>query len=333
METECSCPISVVALEGCLEYLAYKRKVVNVLHLSNDQQVCPICNSEKETLIHLMTSCSIPSLVWSNSRWHIDSHDLARHGVSGWAKVVLNPLLFGLCKEDWQEFQLLALVTFDQTWRYRNELIHGAMRKPESELVCQIQQLHTRHCQAWRLPAYLHVRLDLNWLPPSSNWIKVNFDTAMGQNLTSSAAIARSSSGGILFASVYSGPRVDPTVGEAMALRIGVQSCLNLDLQEIQFEGDSLIVINAVSQPDLVCQWKIENVIEDISLNLNEIRSWTISKVSRHQNAWADTFAKWAAARRLSGSIPSPFISEFQCWLDSGHDPPDHYLGLDWCGF
>ncbi|XP_038687497.1 uncharacterized protein LOC119986877 [Tripterygium wilfordii] len=205
------------------DILPTRARLSGILYIPEEQQLCPICNLERETLDHLMFGCLISLLVWSNSRWITNVPTLVHGGRADWVKVLMNPNLIGISREDCQAFQLLALVTFDQTWRYRNDVLHGTLVRSINLVVAQIQHVHNQHCQAWRISRYVQNIIHPNWVPPPLNWIKVNFDTVMGHNFTASAAIARSLGGDIIFASVSCAVRVDPAVGEALALRLGVQ--------------------------------------------------------------------------------------------------------------
>ncbi|XP_038680196.1 uncharacterized protein LOC119981210 [Tripterygium wilfordii] len=235
--------------------LPTRDRLSSVLHMLEDQQSCPLCNGGSESIIHLMIGCLVSFLVWSTSRWHLNSLNFVSRGVVGWVKIILNPQLIGISKEDCHEFCLLAMVSLDSIWRYRNDVIHGMP------------------VRAWRLPRFEASLFLVHWVPPPPISIKVNFDTAMGHEVTSAVAIARSSSGEIVFASVCTSARVDATVGEATALRLGVQRCLELQVHDVEFEGDALIVVNAVARPELVSNWAIENLIEDTRIKLNGIQN------------------------------------------------------------
>ena len=85
---------------------------------------------------------------------------------------------------------------------------------------------------------------------------------------------------------------------EAVACRHAVNFEAELVLHSVTFEGDSAIVINVVSQGNVVLA-TYENIVEDIRSLSSSFLSWFFTYVHRSGNVVADFLAK--KARYLDG--------------------------------
>ncbi|KAB1212957.1 hypothetical protein CJ030_MR5G005103 [Morella rubra] len=61
---------------------------------------------------------------------------------------------------------------------------------------------------------------------------------------------------------------IDPTVGEAEALWLGIQVASNHSWRQVLFEGDSLIVKDAVDRDSQDCTWMLESIVSNIKSQL-----------------------------------------------------------------
>ncbi|XP_030941942.1 uncharacterized protein LOC115966960 [Quercus lobata] len=112
------------------------------------------------------------------------------------------------------------------------------------------------------------------WRPPESKHVKLNFDAAVfnSLNLEGIDVIAREWNGDVIGA--LSMPiSLSQTVNEmeAIACQKAVQFAKELGLQKVIIEGDSLVVINALSQ-GFGCLSSYGNVMDDILVLANEFQ-------------------------------------------------------------
>lgn len=113
-----------------------------------DSLLCPICNSEIETVDHVIVGCNFSKDIWAK--------------VAGWWKVRLSPLssvrdvflqnsgdsFSTIKKEIWQA---TIWVTGYCIWNYRNNLVFKAKHSNTSAVLSEIQLLsHKWIIRRWR---------------------------------------------------------------------------------------------------------------------------------------------------------------------------------------
>ena len=82
-------------------------------------------------------------------------------------------------------------------------------------------------------------------------------------------------------------------MAEASAARLTVKLALDLRIEYLWLEGDSLNIINyilGVTNP----LWTIESIIEDLKMDLRKFKNYHVSHVYREANVVADWFANAA---------------------------------------
>ncbi|XP_023887898.2 uncharacterized protein LOC112000028 [Quercus suber] len=132
------------------------------------------------------------------------------------------------------------------------------------------------------------------WQPPKPEHVKLNFDAAVfnSLNMASIGVIARDWNGAMIGA--MSMPiSLSQTMNEieAMACRKAVQFAKDLGLQKVVIKGDSLVVINTLSQGPS-CLSSYRNVIDDILVLADDFQLCEFNHVKRICNVVADMLAK-----------------------------------------
>jgi hypothetical protein len=121
------------------------------------------------------------------------------------------------------------------------------------------------------------------------------------------AAVCRDSKGKIIKAIAQTNPSCEPTYGEALAAQLAASLAAGLKLTKFSLEGDSQIVINALTTPSITVDWHIESVIANALTLIPSSSLWEAKKIHRSANFCAHHVAYWAAARVFSGCIPTYF--------------------------
>ena len=137
---------------------------------------CPLCNNAPETLEHLFLHCEWAAQIWLMAPWPVVIHNLANILIVDWIKPILYPSSkLGLDDEMAREFQLCAAIFCDQLWWARNKARVEGINSNPTELARQILRVFQEHKQAWKVQS-VRPKKDVSWLPPPSNWIKMQFN-------------------------------------------------------------------------------------------------------------------------------------------------------------
>ena len=134
------------------------------------------------------------------------------------------------------------------------------------------------------------------WCPPEADHFKLNFDAAVfnSLNLAGIGVIARDWRGAVIGVLPMPIPLTQSVNEvETIACRKAIQFAKELGLQKITFEGDSSVVINALSQ-GLGCFSSYGNVIDDILVLAADFQFCEFSHVKRLCNVVANVLAKKA---------------------------------------
>jgi ribonuclease HI len=152
------------------------------------------------------------------------------------------------------------------------------------------------------------------WEAPVLDFFKANWDVAISQaeNIMGIGVIIRDGQGNVIAAlSQQVKSKHDPVIAEAIAARRAVEFCIEVEVQEVIFEGDSMLVVKAIqdSQPNWLPYGQI---IDDIKWVMGSLRRWKIRHVKRDANKAAHELSKFATRN-----------SDLHVWLE---EPPSCIL-------
>ena len=154
----------------------------------------------------------------------------------------------------------------------------------------------------------------------------MNFDTAIRETFSVQAAVCRDSSGKIVKAISQINPPCDPTFGEALAARLAASLVASLQLKFFSLEGDSKIVIAALTTPSITIYWHIDTVIANALALLTAASLWEVKKNSPKCKLLRPSCGVLGRGTSLLGLhshlLPPPPSSP----ICSGKDPPPSLL-------
>ena len=135
-----------------------------------------------------------------------------------------------------------------------------------------------------------------SWTPPNSNSFKANFDGAVfnSSNSAGICVIICDSNGEVIAA--MSERILLPTIVmevEMLACRRAVTFAIEVGVQDVTFEGDSLTVIRAINGGG-ASEAPYGNLIDDILVYVSSFSSVVFEHVKRPYNRVADALAKKA---------------------------------------
>ena len=152
-----------------------------------------------------------------------------------------------------QDFEAFATTAWF-LWNNRNFVKHGGQCKPAFKILKDSKQYPKELHEVFELPLPRQPRPLKSWIPSQIGWYKVNIDGAVFKDIGHCVigVVMRNDKGFIMGALCKNFPH---TLGalevEAKAAEVGVIFVLKLGLREIILEGDSQVVMQAVSDPSL----------------------------------------------------------------------------------
>jgi hypothetical protein len=186
-------------------------------------------------------------VAWRSSFWPLNFLAWSSLSLSDWIKGIINPhLSFGIPKSDSHLFQIFASVLCDLLWFSRNKAAHDGVISDISSLANSIKRTSLDHAAVWNSTSPSPKE---SWIPPPTGTFKVNFDTAIRDQVFAQAAMCRNSKGNIIKAISQISPPCDPNYGEALATQLATSLAASMNLKNFIIEGDSLVVTTTLQNP------------------------------------------------------------------------------------
>ncbi|PRQ58228.1 putative ribonuclease H [Rosa chinensis] len=130
----------------------------------------------------------------------------------------------------------------------------------------------------------------IKWHPPPEGKIKINFDGSVSSSKAACGFICRDTNGNLTTAvSKKIGTNTVPTA-EVIALRDSLWMAAQKGYKNVQVEGDSKLVIDAVNGK-ISPPWRLAQIINDIRKIICNFDSISFSHIYREANFAADACA------------------------------------------
>lgn len=211
--------------------------------------LCPICNSEQETIEHALLLCSWTRQVWFGSQLQIipTAENVTRIDLWLQEKFILLS-----AHKDCKEIGISLLAnTLWGIWKGRNNFTFNHERLNPLLVINQACSL-THEFNSQRLNRITssspHLRSTATvWRPPSRGRLKCNVDAAFcaKKKVAALAAILRDSNGFMVTGSALRIPCYSSRLAEALAIREGLQLARSCFCEEIILESDNLELVEA----------------------------------------------------------------------------------------
>ncbi|XP_059446627.1 uncharacterized protein LOC132178194 [Corylus avellana] len=253
-----------------------------------DNNLCPICQREEETVGHACWDCPAANDVWGEG-----SIKLQKCVSGGREFMEIFQMVKNRC--EMAEVELFA-ITARRIWIRRNEYIHeGSFTHPShimreaNNALAYFQKINDKTVQQGR-PAPKPERI--KWQPPPQGRVKINWDAAVdGNNKSIGLGIIARNDKGWFLAALYA-----------------VTFCREEGYRSTIFEGDALQVVNDVNSTNQ-CQSMHGHLIEDIKVALQALNQACFTHAKREANAAAHALAVGARNHVIDtmrwSSIPS----------------------------
>ncbi|KAL5572939.1 hypothetical protein UlMin_022536 [Ulmus minor] len=153
--------------------------------------LCPLCGTSEETVLHLFFMCDFAKLIWFGLPWCIQPDSVQ---LSSPAE------LFSFCWELDDRYHhgnvlLFASILMDLIWCSRNEFTHGGAAPAPALLSHRILKSYFDSVSYLSKPSPSVT----SWIPPPSDWLKFYVDAAIGEEVSMIASVVHDDTGNIVF--------------------------------------------------------------------------------------------------------------------------------------
>ncbi|KAL6194501.1 hypothetical protein ACLB2K_035585 [Fragaria x ananassa] len=205
---------------------------------------CPLCNEDNETMDHLFGYCKYAKEIWqaSNMMPPLNWEEGFFRVIHEW--FVENPF-DNVC------FTKLITICW-QIWKARNEVIFKGKNLNAGNIVRAAAMFQSSTYVASQhsrvgIPNDNDIDKMIRWTPPPPLWVKINFDGSVRSGAAAGDFIIRTDSGNPILAAAFNCGRANVPVTEAMALRNSLIQAQELGVTNVQVEGDSKLVIDVAN--------------------------------------------------------------------------------------
>ena len=303
------CAYDSIGVKGCL-----------VRRGMGEDDRCPVCHLEFESVLHALRDCSRVMAVWTQLGVEAWNQGFWNSNLQDWLSTnekANNNFIWG--KPYWR---LLFPFAVWLIWRIRNQLVfNGKNPNLNLPLVINSQVVEFMHCvPSLRQPTQSVIRR-VRWERPPSGWKKLNTDGSCIGNLRSSGcggAVRDEHGEWIAGFSRYIGTS-SSIVAEMWALRDGLVLCKNLNIQCLVVELDANMIVNVLTKPDYANNI-ISPILDDCKQMLTQFQQVQIRHFFRQANCCADLMARKGAEQQLDycafSSPPVDVLKIFRKDLD-----------------
>lgn len=260
----------------------------------NVETTCKVCQSQPETICHVLFHCPVAKEVWRLSGFPIPAEGFSTNSV------FLNfHHLLESCKKRHlpEKTRLVFPWVLWQLWKSRNRCVFEHVVFGAKEVWERIQV----EAEAWRA-ANVTDKEDRDqdaagdststWQKPCPSFVKCNIGSSWvdGNQNCGVAWLTRNHAGAALAHSRRSYSHVSSSLeAELLGFYWAAESISTMRYEKVVFESTSYLAGEAILKPGNFPQWL--SLIEAIREKLSLLRLWSISYVNRGANRCADAIA------------------------------------------
>ncbi|XP_026378256.1 uncharacterized protein LOC113272664 [Papaver somniferum] len=260
-------------------------------HIHN---ICPHCNSEEETIHHLLFSCQFSKDVFQSSLLFIDIPDgiNSMQIIQQWLGHVDQGIMLNL----------VSCILWNM-WKTRNDLIFNntlalvplCIHKSLQDF--KVFDLH--HALNYCASVCINQKNAVLWGLPQPFYIKINVDAAYN-NGKGVVVVARDSSGNQLGSGAICFDSFSSTVADAKAYAFGIQLARRLHITKIIVEGDAADIPKAIIGNMNKIQWSIRSTVLSIQDRVKEFNEVSFTAVPRDANHIAHDLVQFAISNFIN---------------------------------
>jgi ribonuclease HI len=290
--------------QGPNRYKAFLWKIAHDKILTNEERhhrgmtrenLCPRCGDYPETIMHVLRDCEELKMFWNDLICQDDWSKFFSLGLHRWIDWNITTSHIGSKHDNWQIFFGVAVC---ELWKDRNSLVFNRKSLIENQLL----RLVTNQANFITSSSNLHVEsnlypskrsIEVSWTPPPHDHYKVNVDGShkKSSGISTCGGLIRDSNGKCIRGFYNRLGSCSAVWAELWALHIGIEMANQLNIKNVIFEMDSLVVVNMVnlgSSPNAFLQPLLQEVT---TLLHHPGWSTSVCHVYREANRCADLLA------------------------------------------
>ncbi|KAF7830841.1 reverse transcriptase [Senna tora] len=268
--------------------------------------VCPICNQDNETQLHILRDCSYARRMWGNLKF-ISANALA--SCSDW--------IFSNVSDNsdfCEQVSRSSVFVFGlwELWLNRNRVIFQDLHSlpASSGRKVFVKSVEFSHLAKDFLPKVDINRCWVKWVPPPDGWLKLNTDGSCLGNPGSMAAagIIRDSNGNWISGFSKQLGFGNSLKAELWAIALGIKLAKDLACERLVVESDSLYAVNLITDNNICVSHALGPLTQFCRSTLRDFSDVQIRHTFREGNSCADSLAKHANLSNspwmVYGSLP-----------------------------
>ena len=255
------------------------------------ESICEACGEQVESISHLFWFCERAKEVWSSCKLSFPFEILP-----SWNYI---DVIWQLQK--WEEsrpglLERTVMISWG-IWKNRNDFRHGGrLRSGQAVTRSSLYLLEEFQMANEKPTANAEQNQVVKWVPPLAGRYKVNVDGAVFSRWKQAGVgvVVRDDAGHVIAAlcrKLYT--PLGPLVVEAKAIEIGVKFAKEVGVRDVIFEGDSLMICNAIHGLTEAAP-SVQNVITGILKCAQDFRTFDFSHTKRQGNTPAHVLAQHA---------------------------------------
>jgi hypothetical protein len=269
---------------------------------------CPICNLETESVGHSLWSYQAAKDVWLECPVRIQKCPCDKDDFLS----IFTRLVERLTED---ELKLVVIVA-RQIWFQRNNVVFKGEFKSPGDLIKaartqmeQYDQAVEKRNKTGPIEVQASTKTVERWKKPPIGVLKINWDAALDPRIGKMGlgTLARDHKGRVLAMTSSIRNQINhPTTTETLAVWQAVVLGIQLGATYLELEGDALEVVQDLNLPEH-CWGRNGPVLKDIKLLLQNFNDWKVSHVLQGANGAAHSLAKLA----LSSGVEQTWYDNF----------------------
>lgn len=265
--------------------------------------ICPLCQSEEETIIHALRDCNKVKAVWHQLGVRVSNSTFFTQNLMDWlttnGKWVQNKNSTSL---PWNVVFLFAVWGI---WRQRNNYVfkrRSSNPKLAKDIVAQASEFFLCADQAKSISCKSIKKI--RWEKPEVGWMKLNTDGASNPLLGSAGGggLIRDEDGKWVAGFARKIGKVDSFLAELWALRDGLILCHHMNVAAVVIELDAKALVDAFTNPSY-SNTVSSGLFDDCKQLVTHLPQCSIKHVFREANMCADQLARLGSLQALDFTL------------------------------